>query len=132
MAKDETVASDNVVVHELALANQENRKLKAQNKAYKGQVVMLQNKVGSSKLQSTPSEPESSPENPSKESTEPHYVGSWQKVCPHCNIPNPEFKDETTCKGCGSHLGEAILAKGFKACPNCGGPDVEQFAGAHV
>jgi hypothetical protein len=52
---------------------------------------------------------------------QPHYIGSWQRYCPTCGDQNPEFKDETTCDGCGVHLGAKEVAEKLKACPNCGG-----------
>jgi hypothetical protein len=52
---------------------------------------------------------------------QPHYIGSWQRYCPTCGDQNPDFKDETTCDGCGVHLGAKEVATKLKACPNCGG-----------
>jgi predicted RNA-binding Zn-ribbon protein involved in translation (DUF1610 family) len=55
------------------------------------------------------------------EEGKPHYIGAWQHFCPTCGDPNPDFKDETVCTDCGTHLGAKDVAEKLKACPNCGG-----------
>jgi predicted RNA-binding Zn-ribbon protein involved in translation (DUF1610 family) len=55
------------------------------------------------------------------EEGKPHYIGAWQHFCPTCGDPNPDFKDETICTDCGTHLGAKEVAEKLKACPNCGG-----------
>lgn len=51
----------------------------------------------------------------------PHYVGVWEKYCPECGDPNPDFKDEMECSSCHMHLGAEATVEKLKACPNCGG-----------
>ena len=55
----------------------------------------------------------------------PHYVGSWQKYCPTCGDKNPEFKDETVCKDCGTHLGSKKTVEKMVTCPHCGGKNAK-------
>jgi len=64
-----------------------------------------------------------------KEEAPPHFVGKWQKFCPACGDPNPEFKDETVCStpGCGMHLGAIEDLPKLKACPNCGGKEAKKL-----
>jgi hypothetical protein len=57
----------------------------------------------------------------SHEEGKPHFIGSWQRYCPTCGDQNPEFKDETVCEDCGTHLGAKQIVEKLKACPNCGG-----------
>lgn len=69
-------------------------------------------------------------EEPQKENPPaPHFVGKWQKFCPACGDPNPEFKDETLCStpGCGMHLGAVEDLPKIKACPNCGGKEAHKL-----
>lgn len=75
----------------------------------------------------TESPPPSTPKLDGHEEGKPHFVGSWQKFCPTCGIPNPDFKDETKCKDCGTHLGAFETANKLKACPNCGGHRAERI-----
>ena len=56
-----------------------------------------------------------------------HYIGAWQKFCPTCGDPNPDFKDETVCDGCGMRLGAKEVAEKLKACPNCGGKSAKKI-----
>ena len=61
------------------------------------------------------------------EEGKPHYIGAWQQYCPTCGDKNPDFKDETKCKDCGTHLGAVEIAEKLKACPNCGGHNAERI-----
>ena len=55
------------------------------------------------------------------EEGKPHYIGAWQQFCPTCGDKNPNFKDETECEDCHTHLGSKEVAEKLRACPNCGG-----------
>jgi len=61
------------------------------------------------------------------EEGKPHYIGAWQKFYPTCGDPNPDFKDETECADCHTHLGAKEVAEKLKACPNCGGHNAKRL-----
>ena len=79
---------------------------------------------------------EMSPPNPNQEhdhsshsvsKEQPHFIGTWQHYCPTCGDANPDFKDETECSTCHTHLGAAATAEKLKACPNCGGKQAKRL-----
>jgi hypothetical protein len=57
-----------------------------------------------------------------------HSFKFFQQYCTDCGEKNPEFKDETACKGCGMHLGAVEAAMRMKACPSCGAKDLKALS----
>lgn len=144
MAKDPKVDSENLVVHELAVANQEIREQKKayerQIKGFKGKIASLEgakhggSQEAASQTEADPSQAQKEPEKGKPKG--PHYVASWQQTCPGCKEPNPSWKDEMICDpdkgGCGRHLGEAKEAVKLEMCPFCSKEKFKQIAGERV
>ena len=77
--------------------------------------------------ESKPAETKTSIENVETDKHEHPHFNKWQRFCPTCGDQNPEFKDETQCVRCGTHLGakeNLSTAENpnapIKVCPNCG------------
>ena len=53
-----------------------------------------------------------------------HATRSFDKFCPDCAEPNPDFKEpEWFCENCQSPIGSEEDAQKSKSCYNCGGTD---------
>jgi len=88
------------------------KQLERENKGLRGQ-------LGKRKAESSPEAPPE-PENKPPEAPPKHFVHNSDRYCTDCGGPNPEFKDETKCDGCGQSLGSIKGMVSLKACPNCG------------
>jgi Zn finger protein HypA/HybF involved in hydrogenase expression len=54
-----------------------------------------------------------------------HYVRKWEKWCPECHEPNPNFTSFASCKNCGLPLGTKEDAKKLEKCPECGSTEAK-------
>lgn len=91
-------------------------------KGYAGQIGVLKRGQAPPKPDSSGSEATSSGSKPEEAATtqQKHPVHSYEKFCPDCAAPIPDFKDETECKNCKAHLGAVAQVEKLAACPFCG------------